>query len=371
MQSIIVIGSGILGASTAYHLARQGVEVTIIDRNDPGQATSAAAGIICPWLTNRSNEAWYELVKAGASYYPDLIEGLKADGETETGYAQVGAINIFDTEEKLDRKLEIALKSREDAPEMGAISRLSPMETKALFPPLADHYWAVHISGAGKVDGEELRNALIRAAQKNGARVVNGDASLIFEDSTVTGVNVSGSSLYADKVIVTGGVWANQLLEPLGLKFNVTPQKAQIVHLQIPETDTSNWPVVLPPYSQYMLGFSGGRVVVGSTHEEEAGFDTRVTVNGVNQIISKALKVAPGLATSTYVETKVGLRPFTSGSLPIYGPVPHMKGLFVANGLGASGLTSGPFLGAELANLVLGNELQLDPATYDVSSAFY
>ncbi len=104
MQSYIVIGSGILGASTAYHLAKQGADVTLVDRNDPGQATAAAAGIVCPWLTNRRNKAWYRLVKEGAKYYPTLIQQLRADGETETGYARVGAINIFDTEEKLNKK---------------------------------------------------------------------------------------------------------------------------------------------------------------------------------------------------------------------------------------------------------------------------
>ena len=48
MKNVIVIGSGILGASTAYQLAKMGAEVLIIDRKDKGQATDAAAGIICP-----------------------------------------------------------------------------------------------------------------------------------------------------------------------------------------------------------------------------------------------------------------------------------------------------------------------------------
>lgn len=50
MKTYIVVGGGILGASTAYHLAKAGVRVTLVDRQDLGQATDAAAGIICPWL---------------------------------------------------------------------------------------------------------------------------------------------------------------------------------------------------------------------------------------------------------------------------------------------------------------------------------
>ena len=61
MSSCIVIGSGILGASTAYHLAKSGAKVILVDRKDAGQATDAAAGIVCPWLTQRRNKAWYQL----------------------------------------------------------------------------------------------------------------------------------------------------------------------------------------------------------------------------------------------------------------------------------------------------------------------
>ncbi|MFL6518147.1 MAG: NAD(P)/FAD-dependent oxidoreductase, partial [Bacillus sp. (in: firmicutes)] len=76
MQRIVVIGAGILGSSTAYHLAQSGAEVTLIDRMDSGQATDAAAGIVCPWLSQRRNKAWYQLAKGGAKYYPELIAQL-------------------------------------------------------------------------------------------------------------------------------------------------------------------------------------------------------------------------------------------------------------------------------------------------------
>jgi D-amino-acid dehydrogenase len=370
MQTYIVIGAGILGASTAYHLAKLGANVTLIDRKDLGQATEAGAGIVCPWLTQRRNKPWYRLVKAGTKYYPTLIQQLEEDGETETGYAKVGAINIFTTEEKVDKKIELAFKRREDAPEMGEVTKLSPTETKALFPPLSEEYWSVHISGAARVNGAALRNALIRGAEKNGATFIYGDASLVFEGLKITGVTVNEKTLYGDKVIVTGGVWSKELLEPLGMNFLVSSQKAQIIHLKMPYADTSSWPVVMPPYNQYMLAFEDGKIVLGATHEDDVGFDYRVTMGGVHEIMDKALKVAPGLASSTYVETKVGFRPFTPGFLPIIGPVPDVEGLLVANGLGASGLTSGPFLGLELAKLTLGDPTELDMNDYDPAGAF-
>lgn len=375
---IVVIGAGIVGASAAYHLAKAGADVTVIDRFDRGQATDAAAGIVCPWLSQRRNKAWYELVKGGARHYPQLIKQLKADGETETGYKQVGAISIHSDIEKLEKMAERARTRREDAPEIGEIQILSPEETKKLFPPIGEEYGSVYVSGGARVNGRALRDALIRASQKNGAKYINGDASLVMDEDAslvmdedeIKGVKVNSMELEVEKVIITAGAWAKELFQSHRINFDVTPQKAQIVHLQIDDETTNDWPVVMPPNNQYMLTFKDGKVVIGATHEDDVGFDTRVTAGGLNEIFSKALQVAPGLSEATVVETRVGFRPFTPGFLPIIGEVPTIKGAFVVNGLGASGLTSGPYLGSEIAKLTIGEPLEIDISLYEVGNAF-
>ncbi len=368
MKKIIVIGGGILGASTAYHLAKSGAEVTLVDRQDKGQATDAAAGIVCPWLSQRRNKAWYKLAKCGARYYPELIQQLEADGETDTGYKRVGTLSLHEDPEKLKKMAERAMKRREDAPEIGEITILSPAETKELFPPLSDEYGSVFVSGGARVNGRAMRNALVGAAVKNGVTILHGDAALLHKNNAVAGVTIEGEEWLADEVIITAGAWSNEILEPLGIHFKVTPQKAQIIHLELPENHTSNWPVVMPRTNQYILTFED-RVVIGATHEDEAGFDSRVTAGGVHEILAKALTVAPGLSDGTILETRVGFRPFTPGFLPVIGPLPHCRNVWIANGLGASGLTSGPYLGAELAKLALGKSTELDLADYDVAGA--
>jgi len=369
MQKIIVIGAGILGASTAYHLAKYHTEVILIDRLDRGQATDAAAGIVCPWLSQRRNKAWYQLAKGGARYYPELIAQLEADGETHTGYHRVGAISLHTDPLKLEQMAERARKRRDDAPEIGEITILSSSETKSLFPPLAEEYGSVYVSGGARVDGRALRDALISGAKKRGIKYMSGNASIVTEGSRAAGVNVDGDFISADQVIVTGGAWSKELLAPLGVEFLVRPQKAQIIHLELPNMDTASWPVVMPVTNQYILTFENGRVVLGSTHENEAGFDNRVTAGGIQEILNKALEVAPGLANGTYLETRVGFRPFTPGFLPVVGALPDYENIFVANGLGASGLTSGPYIGAELARYVTGNETEIQFNLYDVAGA--
>lgn len=369
VNKCIVIGAGVLGSVTAYKLAKAGAEVTVIDRKDKGQATDAAAGIVCPWLSQRRNKAWYQLAKGGAKYYPSLIAELEADGEIDTGYAKVGALSIHTDEKKLSEMIKRAEKRRVDAPEIGGITLLSSDEAKAKFPPLADGYGAVYVSGAARVDGRRLRNALNLASKKRGVHFINGEASLYIEHDNTAGVRVDNEIIKADKIIVTAGAWAEKLLRPLGVNFLVSSQKAQIVHLESPNAKTENWPVVMPPNDQYLLSFENGRIIAGATHENDVGFDHRVTAGGLREIFDKALAVAPGLEDSTLVETRVGFRPFTPGFLPVIGNLPNFPNVLAANGLGASGLTMGPYIGSQLAKLALNEPTDIDLSPYDLAGA--
>lgn len=371
MKKVIVIGAGILGASTAYQLTKMGAEVLIVDRKDKGQATDAAAGIICPWLSQRRNQAWYRLAKAGARFYPELIAELKAGGETHTGYARVGALSIHTDADKLNKIEERARIRLADAPEIGDIIRLTSEETRERFPLLAEGYSSLYISGAARVDGRALRDALLHSAQQQGAVVLTGEAVLQYESGRVTGVRVGENSFLADMVIVCAGAWGSQLFQPLGIRFRVHYQKGQIMHLQVPDPQaTEEWPVVIPPSDQYLLAFDQRKIVIGATHENDvSGYDTRVTAGGLQEILGKGLEVAPDLANSSLEEVRVGFRPFTPGFLPVIGAVPGWDGLITANGLGASGLTMGPFIGSQLAKLALGRTLDIEVSDYDIHTA--
>lgn len=368
MKKIIVIGAGILGATTAYKLAKLGADVTIIDRNDEGQATGAAAGIICPWLAKRRNKAWYQLARNGARIYPELIDELTKDGEIETGYKRVGLLSLHTDESRLLDTEQRVLKRREDAPEIGNITLLDKQKTHELFPLVDEKYQSIHVSGAARVDGAALQGALLRSAKKHGATMIHGDAKLVHTKDQITGVTIDGEIITADQVILATGAWMGELLTPLGIHANIYPQKAQIIHLELPEVETNEWPVIMPPNNQYILPADDHKIIIGATHESKAGFDNRVTVAGVHEILTKALEVAPHLDQATLVETKVGFRPFTSGSLPVIGRLPHFKGLLLANGLGASGLTMGPYIGTQLAKMALDIEPDIDLNDYDIAS---
>jgi len=161
---VIVVGAGIVGASTAYHLSLQGAQVTLVDRADDGQATAAGAGIVCPWLSRVDDPAWYRLASASARYYPELMARLAQDGFADTGYRTVGALALAESPTALDG---IAARVRDramTAPEIGRITTLAAGEPAELFPPLRKDWAAVHVTGAARVDGRLVRDALLAAA---------------------------------------------------------------------------------------------------------------------------------------------------------------------------------------------------------------
>src|SRR6202050_4195840 len=89
---LIVVGSGIVGASCAYAASSLGAEVVLVDAAKPGRATAAGAGIICPWSAQVTDPAWCALAYAAAREYPALIAGLADLGDTDVGYRQGGAL---------------------------------------------------------------------------------------------------------------------------------------------------------------------------------------------------------------------------------------------------------------------------------------
>jgi D-amino-acid dehydrogenase len=355
-SSFVVIGSGIAGAAVFFSLARRGAGVTLVDDGAIGQATAASAGIIQPWSSSVEGPH-YDVYASGAAHYPELLSQLAEIGVTHTDYRRPGGLLVHTDASKLYAAQQRHERRRAVAGEaMGRVERIDNASARELFPPLADGLSAIFIEGGGRVDGRTLRDALVDAGRRRGGDVLTGRATL---ESATTIVVDGGRRLEADAVVVAAGAWTSRVLGALGVSVPVVPQRGQITHLRLADRDTSTWPSVHPLSHHYLVAFDDGRVVVGATREDGAGFDPRVTAAGALQVLSDALRVAPGLADATLIETRVGLRPLPETALPIVGAVPGHPGLFVATGYGASGLTIGPLLGDALARTMLGEHVAL------------
>lgn len=356
---VVVLGSGVAGASTTFALAIAGAEVVVVDSVLSGQATAAGAGIIAPWTSTLDGPA-YDLSAAGASFYPTLLEQLGAVGIADVGYCVAGALMVHadptqlgDVEKRLrQRTAGIAIA--------GPVERLDERQARALFPPLAANLQGVHVSGAARVDGRRLRSGLLTGAQRLGAGVVDASARLRPSAAGSWAVATPCGEIGADAVVVACGAWTNSVLEPLGYQLAVEPQRGQLAHLLLAGSDTRNWPSLLPLASHYVVPFDAGRIVVGATRETGSGFDPRPTAGGMLEVLGNALSVAPGLAAASVIDTRVGLRPIAARQTPFLGPVEGLANLFVNTGFGATGLTMGPVAGEALAQLILGGSSDID-----------
>ncbi|QBI20622.1 FAD-dependent oxidoreductase [Egibacter rhizosphaerae] len=351
---VIVVGGGIVGASAAYHLAVRNVTVTLVDRADTGQATAAGAGIVSPWSRDEHDLEAYTLGRESARHYRELAATLADDGDGDLGFRVVGGIALARDPGELAHQEATLRARRDDAPEIGDVALLDPAELGRAFPPARRDLVGLHHTGAGRIDGRQACATLRSAAQRRGAELRHGSAELDSSGERIEGVRVEGVALEADAVVVAAGAWTPPVCAPAGIDLPVTAQRGQIVHLELPGADTAPWPVVHAFARHYLLGFGGPRVVAGATREDGTGFDHRVTVAGLSQILERAVEVAPDLGEATVAQTRVGFRPMSSDGRPLLGPVPGAENVVVATGLGPRGLTVGPLVGAIAGDLAVG-----------------
>ena len=359
----IVVGGGLVAVSVAYHLARRGASVIIVAGGQQGAATSAGAGIICPW-TAPADDACYRLCAEGAAYYPGLLAMLAEDGEAGSGYARVGTVCVVGQAQALQPMAALLESRRTSAPDIGEVAALAPGEPARMFPPLDPGLARLWIGGGARVDGRAIRDCLLRAAVARGTRRLPGTATLDRAAGQVKGVTVGAERIGADAVVVAAGAWTARICAELGIRLPVGPQRGQIVHTRLPGTDTAAWPVVLSDQDPYLVAFPGGRIVLGATREQ-AGFAYHTTVGGVGGLLAGAVELAPGQRDAELLETRIGFRPVTSDGRPLLGPL--AGGLIVATGHGAEGLTAGPWSGLAVALLALGEPPVTDLAPFHPS----
>jgi D-amino-acid dehydrogenase len=373
MYDAIVVGGGIVGMSTAYHLLRGGAQTLLIDRADQGRATDAGAGILSPETNSRDPEAWFNFAVEAVAYYPTLVQALQADEGGDTGYAQCGQMIVAvseDEQEAFDRakRLIFSRQTQRGMPSAEDLYEVSPREAQTLFPPLAPVFGAIYYRRAARVDGRLLNQALRRAAERRGLAIRRGGVErLVIQNHAVTGVIVEGETLLAGKVVIAGGAWSQAFGAQLGVEIPVAPQRGQIIHLGLSPTDTSAWPMISAFHGHYMVPWPDHRVVAGATRETGSGFRPYTTAAGIREVLSEALRVAPGLAAADIRDIRVGLRPYSADTMPVLGPVPGVREIVLATGHGPTGLTLGPYSGKVVADVVLGAQPTVDISAFYVT----
>lgn len=356
---ILIVGGGIVGSTAAFYLSQDPtVTVTLIDQG-VGTATRAAAGIICPWMAQKKNKDWYRLTSEGAVFYRQLMADLTACGIENLPYKQTGTIGLKSTPQLREKIRQLATDRKNDTPTIGAITSLDKEQVPTYLPPLTDDFYGLHLEGGGRVDGGQLLDLLQEECRKNGATILKGQAQLLDGET----VAVNGEHHRAAAIVLAAGAWLPDLLTPLGYQVDVRPQKGQLLEL---DTDfpTDDWPVCMPYGQIDILPFNKGRMIVGATHEDDQGYDLTLDPEKITAMHDKVCEFMPSLAAYPVARTRIGTRAYTSTYSPFYGPLTSLPSVWVASGLGSSGLTNGPFIGWQIAQELLGNAPAFDRSPY-------
>jgi D-amino-acid dehydrogenase len=384
MYEAIVVGGGIVGAATAYHLSRADAQTLLIDRCDRGRATDAGAGILSPETSRHESDAWYDFAVDAVAHYPPLVEEI-GDTVEETGYAECGTLVVDLPDDDPDafetaRERIFTRKQQRNHPSDDRLYEISPSEARERFPPVADVRQALYYEDGARVDGRVFRDALLRAGEEHELDRVTASAEQITrEEGSVTGVVTDTNRYSASNVVIAGGAWSSAFADQLDTQIPIKPQRGQIVHLAAyeteteteidsgtaPEIDTAEWPVVNTVRGNYLVPWPDSRVAAGATRETDSGFAPHTTARGMQQVLTDALAVAPGLANSAIEDIRVGLRPISADGLPVIGEAPSVDGAYLATGHGPTGLQLGPYTGKMISDMILDRSIDADLSPFD------
>jgi len=346
----IVIGGGAIGCSTAYFLNREGLEVALLDKNEPGREASwASAGMIGP--TSAPGVPWYSQATAlSKTLYDELDERLRHETGREMGYGGEGMLTIALSEAEADlvhREVQ-AQKAGNAAAEL-----LSGAEAQQREPALPEETVAAAWLPDGRhLDARNYTQTLAIALEQNGVSVYSGHpvTGLLRDHDKIIGVQTPKEQLQARWIINAAGAWAGQIDSIL--THPVRPLHGQIMALSGPPCGLRH-NITRAGIWGYATPRTDGRVIVGAT-EDEWGYEKKITPDGMTLLGVITRNILPCLTNCRLLDIWSGLRPATPDGLPAIGPDPRVSGGFLwAAGHTASGMMQAPATAAVLTDLVL------------------
>ena len=355
---VVVVGAGVPGLAVAWRARARGLQVLVLERDEPGAgASGVAAGMLAPVTEADAQER--DLLLLGlqsARRWPAFAAELRDVTGIDVGYRPTGTLVVArdrDEAEALDR--ELAIRER-----LGLTThRLLPSRARAAEPALAPTVrLALDVPDDHAVDPRALVRALSAAAAAAGVEVRTGAevAGVLDDGARVTGVRLrDGTAVPAGAVLVAAGAWSGTLGDlPAAARVPVRPVKGQTVRLRDPGHDPARPLVgrVLRWEGGYLVPRVDGGYVLGATVEER-GFSTSMTAVGVHELLRDAAEVVPGVLELEVDELVAGLRPGTPDNAPVLGASPALGGLFWATGHHRNGILLAPvtadLVAAELA----------------------
>lgn len=348
---IVIIGSGVVGSSIAYHLSeRKQKELLVIDKGFPLSGTSGSTQAWV-WVHNKT-PSWYgELSMYSAELYPFLEKKI---GDVE--YRRTGGIAPFFFEDDRETALRLAEKQAEAGIEIDVLTRDEVLEKEpALSPRIAG---ATFSRIDGNVNPFRLVELYIRAAKKNGAQFsFYNRVSSIEKKSDKFAVYTIKGVFTAKQLILAGGPWTKEIGAFLGIYIPVKQIRGQIIVTE-----------PLAPLLKHTIGgmrqADNGEILIGYS-KEEVGYDRRTTLDVIEDTARMAIEFVPDLAKANVVRCFSGIRVIPEDGFPILGEVPGVDNAWIA--VMHSGVTLSPLVGTLMTELLIDGEASLPIDRYSLN----
>ncbi len=355
---VVVIGAGVVGCSVAYYLAREGINVTILEREAIGSGASAhATGSLSLLGAEFSPGPSFQIARASSSEFQQIVPELESATGMNLLYQRRPSLRLaLDDEEAGLIKSSMVWQQPHvkmhwiDAREVHSIEpRLSP-----------SIIGAVYEDESAQVDSYRLNLALGRGAELKGANILYREVTgLVTSGPTISGVKTASEDIPCGTVVVAAGTWSRAFTPWLGFPVPVRPMKGERLLLNYPGEPL---PVLISsPKRGHMISRTDGFTSVGSTGGRDYDqkelfwgeeFDRQPTESARLELLQRAIDVFPDLERAELVQQLAGSRPLSPDSKPIIGPVPGREGVLLATGHTTKGIHLGPITGRIITDYI-------------------
>jgi len=364
----VVIGGGITGCSVAYHLAKAGVrDVHLVEKGElTSGSTCHAAGLVTQF---NPSPTMMRFRRYSIELYREL-------GVFET----VGSLRFASSREQLMELQRTASRARGIGLD---VELVSADEAARLMPAITTRslYGAVWVPGDGSLDPHTATHALARAAKALGAHVTTGVRVTGIELSNrgaISAVITETGRIETDVVVVAGGIWAPQIAAMAGAQVVSTPVDHQHAALRaVPGHELPNDMPCFRDPDNLVYGKSEAEGVILGGYEADpfarwidgvpwnhAGTSLPPDQARFEPLLRGAARRFPFLGDAGIVKLVCHPDAMTPDANPLLGPVPGVRGLYLAAGLSLNGFGGAGGIGRALAEWVTGGETELDLHPY-------
>lgn len=371
---VVVIGGGIIGCSTAYHLARDHkLNVVLLEQNKlTSGSTWHAAGLVGQL---RSSASITQVLK----YSVDLYKRLDAETGLATGWKMTGCLRLATNENRWIEYKRLATTAQSFGMDMHL---LSPAEVKQMWPLMNvdDLVGASFLPTDGQASPSDIAQSLAKGSRMHGATLIEGARVISFDINAgrVISVTTTLGKITCEKVVNCGGQWARQIGAMAGVSVPLQPIKHQYVI-----TDKINGlakdvaTIRDPDRRTYFKEEVGGLVFGGYEPDPIAWTQGDVPDNFEFQLfeddfdhfeqhMEQALARVPALETTGIKKMINGPESFTPDGNFILGAAAELKNFYVGAGFNAFGIASGGGAGWVLADWVAKDEAPMDLWVVDI-----